>query len=94
VDARGYKLSVDVCELNKNVLRANLKEYERVFCPNISQKVQQFIPGLRSCDRKRMLSKVGDYEAKGAAFLTPQWTRGDKNVTSMMHKATDCLEHH
>ena len=33
---------------------------ERVYCPNILQRVRQFIPGLQSSGRKRMLSKVGD----------------------------------
>ena len=32
---------------------------ERVYCPNISQRVRWFIPGPRSSDRQRMLPGVG-----------------------------------
>jgi len=62
---------------------------ERVYCPNISQRVRWFIPGPRSSDRQRMLPEVGycrvDVELQNAAFFsTPQWTRGDRDLISMM----------
>ena len=43
-------------ELNRNVLRADLK----VYYSNISQRVRQLISGPRRSDGERMLSEVGD----------------------------------
>ena len=48
--------TVGVYELNRNILRADLKEY----CLNTLQRVQQFIPVPWRSDRKRTLLEVGD----------------------------------
>ena len=58
-DAHGDKSLVGVCELNRNVLRADLKE-STVRILHRESGARQFIPGLRSSDEERMLSEVGD----------------------------------
>ena len=86
-DAHGDKSLAGVCELNRNVSRADLKESTvRILHRESGSSFRAFGAATEKecCPKSEMdVSMTLRLELQKAA-MTPQWTRGDRDLTSMM----------
>ena len=61
---------------------------ESVYCLNVSQRVRQFVPGVWSSDRKRMLSELGDWRVDDEVARAAERMQPNSSWHHSGHKAT------